>query len=86
VSLLVHELLTLLDHMSYSILSFTCMFCRSLFVLFRLAIVLSVLLQYTDSEYSFGISKLFLLDKNTIFIYVSKLSLPPNRITFMLLR
>ena len=41
-----------------------CMFCRSLFVLlylFRLAIgiVLSVLLRYTDSDYPFGIFKLF---------------------------
>jgi hypothetical protein len=36
------------------------MFCRSLFVLFLLAIVLSVLLRYTDSDYSFGIFKLFL--------------------------
>jgi hypothetical protein len=35
-----------------------CMFCRSLFVLF-LAIVLSVL-RYTDSDYPFGIFKLFL--------------------------
>jgi hypothetical protein len=30
------------------------------FVLFLLAIVLSVLLQFTDSDYSFGIFKLFL--------------------------
>jgi hypothetical protein len=30
------------------------------FVLFLLAIVLSVLLQYTDSDYPFGIFKLFL--------------------------
>ena len=39
-----------------------CMFCRSLFVLchFSLAIVLSVLLRYTDSDYSFGIFKLFI--------------------------
>jgi hypothetical protein len=37
--------------MCYSIFSFMCMFCRSLFVL--LAIVLSVLLQYTDSDYPF---------------------------------
>jgi hypothetical protein len=29
------------------------------FVLFLLAIVFSVLLQYTDSDYSFGIFKLF---------------------------
>jgi len=38
------------------------MFCRSLFVLlyFLLAIVLSVLLRYTNSDYSFGIFKLFL--------------------------
>ena len=35
-----------------------CMFCRSLFVI--LAIVLSVLLRYTDSDYPFGIFKLFL--------------------------
>jgi uncharacterized membrane protein len=34
------------------------MFCRSLFVL--LAIVLSVLLRFTDSDYPFGIFKLFL--------------------------
>jgi hypothetical protein len=47
----------------YSIFSFICMFCRSLFVLlyfFLLAIVLSVLLRFTDSEYPFGIFKLFL--------------------------
>jgi hypothetical protein len=37
------------------------MFCRSLcfFVLFLSAIVLSVLLRYTDSDYPFGIFKLF---------------------------
>ena len=33
-----------------------CMFYRSLFVLFLLTIVLSVLLRYTDSDYRFGIS------------------------------
>ena len=32
-----------------------CVFCRSLFVLFVLAIVLSVLLRFTDSDYPFGI-------------------------------
>jgi len=37
-----------------------CIFCRSLFVIFLLAIVLSVLLPYTDSDYLFGIFKLFL--------------------------
>jgi hypothetical protein len=36
------------------------MFCRSLFVLFHLAIVLSVLLRYTDSDCPCGIFKLFL--------------------------
>jgi hypothetical protein len=35
-----------------------CMFCRSLFVL--LAIVLSVLIRFTDSDYPFGIFRLFL--------------------------
>ena len=34
--------------------------CRSLFVLFLLAIVLSLLLRFTDSDYPFGISKLYL--------------------------
>ena len=33
--------------------------CRSLFVLFLLAIVLSVRLRYTDSDYPFGIFNLF---------------------------
>jgi hypothetical protein len=32
-----------------------CMFCRSLFVLFLFAIVLSVSLRFTDSDYPFGI-------------------------------
>jgi hypothetical protein len=36
------------------------MFCKSLLVLFLLAIVLAVLLQCTDSGYPFGIFKLFL--------------------------
>jgi hypothetical protein len=35
------------------------MFCRSLFVLFLLPIVLSVLLRYTVSDCPFGIFKLF---------------------------
>jgi hypothetical protein len=33
------------------------MFCRSLFVLFRMAIVLTVLFRFTDSEYPFDIFK-----------------------------
>ena len=42
-----------------TIFNFMCMFCRSLFVLFLLAIVLSVVLRFTDSD--FGIfNKLFL--------------------------
>jgi len=40
------------------------MFCKSLFVLFPLVIVLSVLLQFKDSDYPFGIFKLFLSDIN----------------------
>ena len=63
------ELLTVPEHLSspsvfsegscYSIFSFMCMFCRSLFVLLLLAIVLSVL-RFTDSDYPFSIFKLFL--------------------------
>ena len=45
----------------YSIFSFRCMFCRPLFVLFLVAIVLSVLLRYTDSDCPFCIFKLFLI-------------------------
>ena len=44
-----------------SIFSFMCMFCRSLFVLFLLAIVLSVFLRFTDSDYPFGILDLQIL-------------------------
>ena len=52
----------------YSIFSFMCVFCRSLFVLlsfFLLTIVLSVLLRYTYSDYPFGSFKLFLSIKNS---------------------
>ena len=65
------ELLTLQEHLSSPpglrgvhvtrSLSLCVVFCSSLFVLFRLAIVLSVLLRYTDSDYpSVDIFKLFL--------------------------
>ena len=67
------ELLTLSEHMSSSSifsgvrvaqsLVFCVVFCRSLFcsfVIFLLAIVLSVLLRFTASVYPFGIFKLFL--------------------------
>jgi hypothetical protein len=70
VPLVEQELLTLPGHISsprfllmgFVLLDllFMCMFCRSLFVLFRLAIVLSVLLRFTDSDYPFGIFKFFL--------------------------
>ena len=41
---------------------FSVVFCISLFVIFRFAIVLSVLLRFTDSDYPFGIFTLFLED------------------------
>jgi hypothetical protein len=67
-SLVEHELLTLPEHLSspgflvvFVLLDrFMCMFCRSLFVLFLLTFVLSVLLRFTDSNYPFGIFKLFI--------------------------
>ena len=49
----------------YSIFNFMCMFCISLFVLFLLVIVLSVLRRFIDSGYPFGIFKLFLLSTMT---------------------
>jgi len=72
VPLVEQELATLPEHLSSPPLftrvdatrSFMCMLCRLLFnpfVLFLSAIVLSVLLRYTDSDYLFGIFKLFLL-------------------------
>jgi hypothetical protein len=70
VPLVEQELPTLPEHMNSPpvfsgirvtrALTLCVMFCRSLFVLFLLAIVLSVLLWFTDSNYSFGIFKLFL--------------------------
>jgi hypothetical protein len=49
------------------------MFCRSLFVPFLLAIVLSVRLRFTDSDYPFGIFKLFLVFRYCLnkLLYVS---------------
>ena len=43
-------------------------------VLFLLAIVLSVLLRYTDSDCPFGIFKLFIKQNNSSFIVVSLIS------------
>ena len=71
VPLVEQELSTLSEHLSSSpgfswvqitrsLVCFMCMFCRSLFALFLLPIVLSVHLRFTDSHYSFGIFKLFL--------------------------
>ena len=62
------ELPTLPEHQSSSpvfngvrvSLVFCVVFCISLFVLFLLAIVLSVLIRFTDSDYTFGIFKLVL--------------------------
>jgi hypothetical protein len=63
------EPLTLLEHLnSPRVFSgvrvtwsyFICMLCRSLFVHFILVIVLSGPFRYTDSDYPFGIFKLFL--------------------------
>jgi hypothetical protein len=63
------ELLALPEHLiSHSVLVwcvlpnlvFCVMFCRSLFVLFLVAIVLSVFLWFTVSDYPFSIFKLFL--------------------------
>ena len=48
------------------------------FVLFLLAIVLSVLLRYTDSDYPFGIVKLFLIGKITPNIHRHKQSSKPS--------
>ena len=57
----------------YSIFSFMCMFCRLLFVLFLLAIVLSVLHRFMDSDYPFGIFKLFLQTKSKLLIIKKRL-------------
>ena len=77
-TLVEEELSTLPEHISpspdflwgsgYSIFSFMCKFYRSLFVLFLLTIVLSVLLRFTDSDYPFGIFKLFLINESTTVI------------------
>jgi hypothetical protein len=58
------ELLTLLDHLSSSPVFSGVRVTRSLVLficyVFLLAIVLSVLLRYMDSDYPFGIFRLFL--------------------------
>ena len=59
------------------------MFCRSSFVL--LAIVLSVLLLYTDSDYPFGIFKLFLI-RPTWMQWLCKVRLMRNDMNCLLFR
>ena len=68
----------------YSILSFMSMFCRSLFVFFPLSIVLSVLHRFTNSDYLFGIFKLFLL--NRYGMSVSQMITDMFRLSFSLSR
>ena len=59
------------------------MFCRSSFVV--LAIVLSVLLRYTDSDYPFGIFKLFLI-RSTWLQWLFKVRLMRNDMNCLLFR
>jgi hypothetical protein len=59
------------------------MLCRSAFVL--LAIVLSVLLRYTDSDYPFGIFKLFLI-RPTWMQWLYKVRLMRNDMKYLLFR
>jgi len=75
VSLVEQELLTLAEHLSSppvfsgvrvtrSLVLYVCFKDRCLsFCTFSMAIMLSVLLRYTDSDHPFGIFKLFLLKK-----------------------
>ena len=60
------------------------MFCRSLFVFFLLSIVLSVLHRFTNSDYLFGIFKLFLL--NRYGMSVSQMNTDMFRLSFSLSR
>jgi hypothetical protein len=67
------ELLSLPEYLSFSLWSlvFCVKFCGSLFVLwslFLLAIVLSVLLWLTASDYTFGIFRLFLISSPVLLI------------------
>ena len=100
VSLVEQELLTLPNHLSspsgscYSIFSFICMFCRSLFVLFLLAIVLSVLLRFTDSDrplvssnssYSFFGIRVISLTKGKMVTVLAKVTEKTKRLSIILL-
>ena len=78
VSLVEQELLTLPDHLNTPprflwvrvgrSLVFCGVFCISLLVLFLLAIVLSVLLRFTASDWLFGIFKCFLFNVSNNYI------------------
>ena len=64
-------------------------FCRSLFVLlsfFLLAIMLSVLLRFTNSDYPFGFFKLFLLKMHSyeIVVYVQTIAVQFKGMTLFL--
>jgi hypothetical protein len=86
VPLVEQKLLTLLEHLSSSLvfngvrvtrsLVLYVSFCRSLFVrpfvIFLFAILLFVLLQYTDSDYPFDIFKLF-FQNSSLFINFTSL-------------
>ena len=50
----------------YSIFSFMCRFCRLLFFLLSFSFMLSVHLRFRDSDYPFGIFKLFSYDLSTV--------------------
>jgi hypothetical protein len=82
VSLVEQELLTLREHLSSppvfsgvrvtrSLVLYVCFVDRCLsFCTFFWAIVLSVLLRYTDSDYPFGIFKLFLTLHEQYFLHI----------------
>ena len=59
------------DNYSSLVLIFKCIFCRSLFVLFLLTIVLSVVLLLTASDYLFAIFKLSLTRIKRINMYTN---------------
>ena len=84
--LMEQELFTLSEHLSLSLvfsgvcvawsLVFCVMYCRLLFFLFLLTIILSVLLRFTVSGYTFGIFQFFFLHCITGFVV---------RVTFLLI-
>jgi len=80
------ELLTLSEHLSsppdfsgirvtQSLVLSVCFVDHCPFLLFLLAIVLSVLLRFTDSDYHFDIFKLFLARRFTIIVIIQVLGM-----------